>query len=102
MSLVTFIMISSGQAAGLLLELLALLILIRAICSWRPVPLLAEFNAAGRPLVDRTLRGVTRLWGRLIPNRPLSPNRLLFVAWLAVAVLRWCTAIFVRAVAYVT
>ena len=94
MTLVTLIITTLGNGVGLLLEMVALLLVVRAICGWRSVPILAEFDAAGRPLVDRTLNCVTGLWRRLVPTRPLTPNRSLLAAWLSVTALRWCVALF--------
>ncbi len=99
MGLITFLMITFGQAIGLLLEVLALLIVIRAICGRRSIPVLAEFNDAGRPLVDRALGHVGRFWQRIVPSRPLSPNRLLLVAWLSVTAFRWLAAVLIRVAA---
>ena len=96
MILLTLIIFISCHTAGLLLDMLALLIVIRAICGWRSVPVLVEFNTAGRPLVDRTVRQVTTVWRRLIPHRPLTAKRALLATWLAVTGLRLCLALLVN------
>ena len=88
MSLVVLVLIALGNGVALLLDIAAVLIVVRALRSWRPVPLLVEFDNAGRPLVDRTLRTVTRLWGRIVPQRPLTGGRQLVAAWLAVSAVR--------------
>ncbi len=71
-----------------LADFVVVLIVVRAICRWRAVPVLAEFDHAGKPLVDRTLRLVSELWNRLLPNRPIDGWRLLVGACIAVSVLR--------------
>ena len=71
-----------------LADFVVVLIIVRAICRWRTVPVLAEFDLAGKPLVDRILRRVARLWNRLLPNRPIDGWRLLVTACIAVSALR--------------
>lgn len=73
---------------AVLADFLIVLIIVRAVCRLRAVPLLAEFDLAGRPLVDRTLRRVSQLWNRLIPNRPIDGWRLLVSAGVAVSIVR--------------
>ena len=96
MILFTLAIQAFGHAVGLMLEMVALLIVIRVICRWRPVPVLALFDQAGRPLVDKALRCVDRIWRRIVPNRPLSPIRLLVVAWLVVSALRLATTVLLE------
>ncbi len=79
-------------ATGLLLDFVALLLVIHAVCRKRVVPVLSEFNEAGRPLIDRTLKRMEDCWHRLVPGRPLSPNRLLILTWLVITLLRGCLA----------
>ena len=97
MIILTFAIHSLGHALGLMLDMVALLIVIRAICRWRTVAILAVFDQAGRPLVDQTLRCVDRIWQRIVANRPLSPIRLLIVAWFVVSMLRMAAALFLEA-----
>ncbi len=75
-------------ALVVLADFVVVLIIVRAIYRWRAVPVLAEFDHAGKPLVDRTLRRVSKLWNRLLPNRPLDGWRLLVAACIAVSALR--------------
>ncbi len=75
-------------ALVVLADFVVVLIIVRAICRWRAVPVLAEFDHAGEPLVDRILRRVSTLWNRLLPNRPLDGWRLLVAACIAVSALR--------------
>ena len=96
MILLTLIVMTCCHAVGLLLDMLSLLIVIRAICGWRPLPVLVEFDTAGRPLVDRTVRSVSTLWRRMSPHRPLDAKRALLVTWLAVAGIRCCLALLVN------
>ena len=72
-----------------LADFLPVLIVVRAICRWRAVPGLAEFDHAGEPVVDRTLRRVATLWNRLLPNRPIVGWRLLVTACVAVSAVRF-------------
>ena len=97
MIILTFAIHSLGHALGLMLDMVALLIVIRAICRWRTVAILTVFDQAGRPLMDQTLRCVDRIWQRIVANRPLSPIRLLIVAWLVVSMLRMAAALFLEA-----
>ena len=71
-----------------LADFVVVLIIVRAICRSRTVPVLAEFDHAGKPLVDRTLRRVSKVWNWLVPNRPIDGWRLLVAACIAVSVLR--------------
>ena len=87
--LMSYLIVVLGHVVGLLLDMVALLILIRASGVLCAVPVLAEVNAAGRPLVDRTVTRISNVWRRLIPNRPLVGRRALLVAWLAVILARW-------------
>lgn len=93
MILLTLIVMTCCHAVGLLLDMLSLLIVIRAVCGWRSVPVLVEFNTAGRPLVDRTVRSVSTLWRRMSPHRPLTAKRALLATWLAITGLRCCLAL---------
>ena len=78
----------SGYAAALLLDMIAMLLIGRAVCAWRPITILSEFDRAGKPLVDRTLRWTVRLWTRLCPRRSLNTNGQLLVTWGVICVFR--------------
>ena len=89
----------SGYAAALLLDMIAMLLVVRIICAWRPITILSEFDRAGKPLVDRTLRWTVRLWTRLCPHRALNANGQLLVAWGVICVVRLIFTIFLNAMA---
>ncbi len=77
-----------AHAAALLIDLLLLLLLVRVVASrWRAAILL-ELNDASRPLVDRTLTGVERLWNQIRPVRRLHPNCRIPTAVLALSMVR--------------
>ena len=88
MGIVNFVVGGIFLGSVVLADFLVVLIIVRAICRCRAVPLLAEFDLAGTPLVDRTLRWVSKLWNRLLPNRPIDGWRLLVAACIAVSALR--------------
>ena len=88
MGFVALLVGAIALGVAVLADFLVVLIIVRAVCRWRAVPLLAEFDLAGRPLVDRTLRRVSRLWNRLVPNRPIDGWRLLVAACVVVSILR--------------
>ena len=89
----------SGYAAALMLDLIAMLLAVRALCIWRPITLLCEFDRAGKPLVDRTLHLSVRLWERLCPARTLNDNGQLLVAWGVICVIRLGVTLFLNAMA---
>ena len=95
MSLLGFIVHTLGYGAALLLDMLALLMVIRVLCDWHSIPILASFNEAGRPLVDRAVTCLTQVWRRLVPHRMLSPHRGLILALLVVTALRFCLGVVV-------
>ena len=75
MGLLLIAMMFAAHSAALLLDWLLLLLLVRvAATRWQAV-ILTEVNDAGRPLVDRTLAGVERLWNQVRLPRPLRPHR---------------------------
>ncbi|MCH7592221.1 MAG: hypothetical protein IH989_05535 [Planctomycetes bacterium] len=88
MGIVGLLVGAIALGVAVLADFVVVLIIVRAVCRWRAVPLLAEFDLAGRPLVDRTLRRVSRLWSRLVPNRPIDGWRLLAAACVAVSIVR--------------
>ncbi len=92
MTLVTLSMLVVGQAASLLMDWLIVLILVRALATRCRAGILVELDTAGRPLVDRTLAWVARIWDRLVPDRSLRPRAVLFVASLALCVARLVAA----------
>ena len=78
----------SGYAVALMLDMIAILLVVRAMCAWRPISILSEFDRAGKPLVDRTLRWTVRLWTRWCPRRALNANGQLLVAWVVICVVQ--------------
>lgn len=102
MSWISFAVLTFCQAVGWLLDMVAVLFVVRVLCCRLSYPILVELNDAGRPLVDRALDRVSRIWQRVVPGRPLSPVRLLLVAWLVIFAFRWCVAIATLAVNYQT
>lgn len=95
MSLLGFIVHTLGSGAALLLDMLALLMVIRVLCDWHSIPILTDFNEAGRPLVDRAVTCLAGVWRWLVPHRMLSPHRGLVVALLFVTALRFCLGVVV-------
>jgi hypothetical protein len=89
MSIAMSILIVMAQCFALLLDFAVVLILVRVVCSWRPAPWLAEFNVAGKPLVDRATRSAGICWERAFPSKPLFGHRLLLVTLLCALLLRW-------------
>lgn len=89
----------SGYAVALMLDMIAILLVVRATCAWRPITILSEFDLAGKPLVDRTLRWTVQLWTRLCPRRALSANGQLLVAWGVISVVRFIITMFLNAMA---
>ena len=64
-------------AAGLYLlavaiDMVVLLILIRLICRWRPVKVLAGLDVAAKHVVNGLTNVVDRLWARVNNSRRLS------------------------------
>lgn len=89
----------SGYAMALMLDLIAMLLAVRALCIWRPITLLCEFDRAGKPLVDRTLRLSVRLWERLLPGRALNDYSQLLLAWGLICVIRMGVTVLLNAMA---
>lgn len=89
MSIAMSILVVLAQCAALLLDFVVVLIGVRAICSLRPVPWFVEFDAAGKPLVDRATRSAGACWERAFPDRPLFGRRLLLMTLLCALLLRW-------------
>jgi len=88
MTFVTWILNGLINAGCLLMDLLALLIAIRALSGRFAVPILAELNSAGQPLVDRILSYAGVIWRGVIPQKAPSPSGLLLLALLMVVALR--------------
>ncbi len=87
MGFVVFFVGAILMALVVLADFVVVLIIVRAICRWRAMPVLAEFNHAGKPLVDRTLRWIDYVWIRFLPNRPIDGWRLLVTACITVSAL---------------
>lgn len=98
MSLVVLLFVAILQALLLIIDMIALLLLIRAVCSYKRMVVLAEFDRAGKPLVDRTLRYTKTLWCRFVPNWRVTTNGQLLVAWLMLLVARLCVSLLIQAV----
>lgn len=77
-----------AHAAALLIDWLLLLLLVRVVATkWRSVTL-KEINEAARPLVDRALAGVERLWNQFRPLQRMRPDRRIPAAAITLSLVR--------------
>lgn len=88
MGLFSVTMICVAHASAILVDWLLILLLLRLVPTrWRTV-LLTEMDDAARPLVDRALRHVERLWNRVRPSHSLRCDRRIPAAVIALSLMR--------------
>ncbi len=82
-----------AYAAALLIDWLLLLLFVRVVADrWHGV-IITEVDDAARPLVDRTLRRIDRLWSRIPSRRSLRSERSLPVAAVTLGLVRFLLAV---------
>ena len=74
MGLLGIAFVLTVYAALWMIELATVVVFLHILCARRPTPVLAEFEAASRPLADRLLRIALCTWKGLAGNRAL-PQR---------------------------
>lgn len=72
MGILPYLMFVVARGVLLLVDVATLFVLIRLVCYWRPIRLLAGFDAAGKPLVDSFNQIAATCWERLGRSRVLS------------------------------
>lgn len=98
MSLVVLLFVAAVHVLLLMIDMIALLLFIRALRTHKRIAVLAEFDQAGKPLVDRTLRYTKILWCRFLPHRRVSQNGHLLVAWVVLLAIRLCVTLLIQVV----
>lgn len=75
-----------ANITSVLLDFLMVLLAIRVLTSWKPIPVLMRFDRAGEPLLAGAQSGLRRAWRRVFPGYPLRDDwlRLVFVLVLIV------------------
>jgi hypothetical protein len=71
-----------------LVDVTVMFLVVRVVCHWRPIRLLAPVEAAGRPLTDAVARVVDRVRARCGVRRYLSDDEKILVALVVLLVLR--------------
>ena len=88
MGLFLITMMFVARAAALLIDWLLLLLLVRVVATrWQAV-ILKEVNDAARPMVDRAVTSVERMWNQIRPAHRLRPHRRIPTVALTLSVAR--------------
>ena len=88
MGLILGLLSVAAHAAGLLLDVAVLFVLVRIVCRRWSVQWLTGFDAAGRQLVESLARRASRVWYRVEPAAVLSSTQQLGLTLMILCVCR--------------
>ena len=98
MGILPYIMFVVAHGVLLLIDVATLFVLIRLVCYWRPIRLLAGFDALGRPLVDSLSQRADRCLRQFNSPMVCLEQHRLGIVLLILGTVRFVIALLVRIV----